>query len=191
MTDITWLPKVKEKGDHHHSGLMWLSFIPWYDVMREALLLWYSFPQTNVKKSLEKSTFESILQDTSPVSLRIVRPKKKKIEEASQTEEIWKTWWLNAIWYLDWILDKKGGISGEGSKKLIKCNKIYFIKIIVYLYLFFLFYCGKNTTWQTLLDFKGTHTALRLVREENEEMFVKGTKFQLWKMNKFLKCATI
>ena len=36
---ITFLPEVKEKGDHHHSGVMWLSFIPWYDVVRKALLL--------------------------------------------------------------------------------------------------------------------------------------------------------
>ena len=74
-----------------------------------------------MRKSLGKSTFESILQDTSPVSLRIVKAKKKKrketrIEEASM-KEIWKTWWLNAMWYLDWILDKKGDIDGWGGEQ--------------------------------------------------------------------------
>lgn len=54
-----------------------------------------------MRKSLGKPTFESILQDISPVSLRIVRAKKKKnnkikerkrkLKKYHRLEEIWKT----------------------------------------------------------------------------------------------------
>lgn len=116
MTDTTWLYETKEKKwpSPYWCNVAIIYSLVWCDEKNFTSVIF--FPSTNVRKSSGKSTFESIVQYTSPVPFgNVTKKKTRKLKNCHKTEEIWKTWWLNVMWYLDWIQDQKDDINGEGK----------------------------------------------------------------------------